>query len=215
MKCAKLKLSKLGNHFGCDIEFDEFEDDRGDSDLLKLCRLQAKTSNNKPYIFIFDRDNLDKIKEAVDESTGYKKWNNNVYSLAIPIPTHRRYTPNISIEFYYKDEELKRQDKYGRRLFLSNEFLPTGQHKEINAFCHELNKIKNSNISIICSKVHSFADSKGNNDNGDANGSSIALLKDDFAEHVLKGDEGFHDFDFMEFKNLFDVISKIAKQAKL
>ncbi len=211
MKCAKDRLLELGNEFGCDIEFDEFEDVRGDSDLLKLCKSQAKTSNDKPIIFIFDRDNLDSIKEAVDDSTGYKNWGNNVYSLAIPIPTHRRDNPNISIEFYYKDEELHRQDKYGRRLFLSNEFQYSGQHKTLQAFCHEKKRIKNPNISIIDSEVYSIVGSEAYDDNGDEIGKSIALSKNDFANYILNQEEGFHDFDITEFMNIFKTIGKIVK----
>jgi len=204
MKNANTRLSELGYDFGFDIEFDEFEEDMGDHELLKLCRSYAKIRQSRPTIFMFDRDNLARIKEALDEPLEYKIWGNNTYSMAIPIPTHRRDSPNISIEFYYKDEELTRQDKAGRRLFLSNEFLPTGWHTtspynchEIN--CHEINRIKNPNVSVIDSQVNT------------QDGKNLALSKNDFAENVINRENGFRDFDVIEFSNIFNIISKIIK----
>lgn len=205
MKCAEERLIALGYSFGCAINFEEFEDDRGDKELAKICITQSRTPNDKPMIFVFDRDNLqDKdIKKVVDPLINYKPCGNNVYSMAIPIPTHRRDTPNISIEFYYKDEELQRQDKDGRKLFLSNEFQHSGMHKTLQVFCHDINRIKNTNISIIDSRV---IDIKTNDD--------VALTKNNFVEYIRNQQDGFNDFDFTEFTNIFRIFSQIAKQAK-
>ncbi len=204
MKCAEERLIALGYSFGCAINFEEFEDDRGDKELARMCNTQSKTPNDKPMIFVFDRDNLqDKdIKKVVDPLISYKQCGNNVYSIVIPTPTHRRDTPDISIELYYKDEELQRQDKDGRRLFLSNEFQIWGRHKELPLTCTELNKIKSPDLSIIISKVC------------DDDGKNIALSKNDFAEHIINQEPGFNDFDFTEFINIFRILSQIAKQAK-
>ncbi len=202
LEYAKTKLVELGNDFTFDIEFTKDEVARGNSELLKLCKLSSKSSSGVPSIFIFDRDDLDTIKDALDDSLGYKDWDNNTYSIVIPIPTHRRDAKTISIEFYYKDDELQRQDKAGRKLFLSNEFKPNGKHKILNVFCHELNKIKSPNISVLNCKVY------------DVNDNDVALTKNNFVEHIRNGEEGFDNFEYTEFMNIFHIISQIAKRAK-
>jgi RNA-directed DNA polymerase len=202
LEYANQKLLELGHKFNFVIEFNKNESEMGASDLLKSCRLQAKISKPVPMVFVFDRDKLDTIKEAVDDANEFKNWGNGTYSFAIPIPTHRRDTPNISIEFYYKDEEIKREDGNGRRLYLSNEFQLWGKHKNLPLICHELNKIKDSNISIIDNKVF------------DDNGRSMALSKDDFVENIRNQKKGFDDFDVTEFINIFNVLTKISERMK-
>ena len=202
MKYAKTRLMELGYEYNFTIEFNEFETDMGDTELLKLCKTFSRVTQSRPTIFIFDRDNLGRIKEAFDDSLGYKYWGNNTFSFAIPIPTHRRDTPNISIEFYYKDEELQRQDKANRRLFLSNEFQNTGWHKTLMLNCHDIKRIKSPNISIIDSGVNNKA------------GDNVALTKNDFVDNIINEESGFNNFDFSEFINIFRILSQITKQAK-
>ena len=203
MKSAISRLQELGQYTNLRVEFNEYKSDMGDAELLKLCKTFSKVSQARPTIFIFDRDNPAIIGEVTDESLGYKNWGNNVYSFVIPTPSHRKDTPHISIEFYYNDEEIQRSDENGRRLFMSNEFKKTGWHKNLKLVCHDIKKIRSTIISIIDCGV--FDDSENN----------VALSKNDFAKYVLNQEKDFHNFDFAEFANIFNVIMSIIRYSKI
>ena len=48
--------------------------------------------------------------------------------MSIPVPDYRNYNSGgISIEFLYTDEDLKRQDENGRRLYVTSEFNENGR----------------------------------------------------------------------------------------
>ncbi|MDJ0597653.1 MAG: reverse transcriptase domain-containing protein [Crocosphaera sp.] len=125
-----------------------------------------------------------------------------VYSFAIPIPKHRQDVKEICIEHYYQDSEIKRTDKNNRRLFLSDEFhSKSGKHlsnPQLNTT--EINKFKSNQLKIIDDKVF---DSESNN---------VALPKDDFATYIYDKEEGFNDFDFTAFKEVFEIIKKILNR---
>jgi hypothetical protein len=181
-----------------DIDFHEYEDeDMGDTELLNMCMRYAKTSQLRKYIFVFDRDNSNLLSKVEDVGQKYKSWGNNVYSFAIPVPSHRQLTPKVSIELFYQDEDLKRWDDNRRRLFLSNEFNPkSGRHLTENLNCMEINKLK-EDLKIVDNKVY------------DQDHQNVALSKDDFANYVLEKAPGFDDVDMIEFKAIIDIIEKI------
>ena len=203
LKAALAQLQSFGHFTDLNIEFHEYEEeiDMGDTELLRICNTHCKTPRARSTICIFDRDNPKVLKNVSDEDEPFKDWGNNVFSFAIPLPDHRQDTPEISIEFYYKDSEIRRTDRYGRRLFLSNEFhSKSGKHKEdkeLNCILH--NKIHATKISIIDDSV--FKEGEEN----------VALSKSAFADYVLNQVDGFDDFDFSEFEKIFDVISMIVK----
>ena len=60
-------------------------------------------------------------------------------------------------------------------------------------------KIDSSKISIIDSQVF------------DENDKNVALSKSQFAEHILEQSDNFNNFDFCEFKKIFEVISDIIR----
>lgn len=203
LKAALRKLQSEGHYTGLDIQFEEHEHDIGDVELHKTCRALSRTTQAKPTIFVFDRDNPSIMKNVSGVGGQHKDWGNNVCSFVIPIPKHREATPEISIEFYYKDSEIKQQDEAGRRLFLNDEFdRESSRHKELNLNCTTLNKIKRDAVSIIDSAVY---DEKNQN---------VALPKDDFATYILNEAEGFNNFDFTEFRRIFNVIIVILKTCK-
>ena len=105
---------------------------------------------------------------------------------------------------YYKDSELMRADSAGRRLFLSNEFTyPSGRHKtnsDLN--CTLSNKIRINKLSIIDTDVYNPM------------GQNVALSKDAFANNVFNRVENFGDFDFSEFKKIFELIAIIAESVR-
>ena len=131
-------------------------------------------------------------------------WN-NIFSFAIPIPSHRVETPEICIELFYTDSEIKCQDKNGRRLYLSNEFRQQSgkliDDGTIN--CIALNKIRNKRLQIISADDYVFND-KDNN---------IALSKNSFADYIYNNVDNFGEFDFSEFGLIFDIIRNISKES--
>jgi len=202
LKAALAKLKKQEQYLDLDIAFDEFDYDKGNDKLLKECQILSRRKNSKPQIHIFDRDDKSKMKEICDNDKNYKAWGNNVFSFAIPIPDHRKATPEISIEFYYKDSEITQKDIEGRRLFRREEFHSrSGRHiKEEGLICPDIKKIEKS-FGIIDNNVY---DTKDNN---------VALSKADFARYILDGVEKF-SFDVSEFSKIFDIIQKIIEQSR-
>ncbi len=203
LKAALAQLQNLGHFTDLDIEFREFEDDvnMGSGELLSFCAQSCKIPHARKLICVFDRDEPRILKQACDGGKAHRDWGNNVFSFAIPSPDHRQDTLGISIEFYYKDSEIRRADRHGRRLFLSNEFhSKSGKHKEdkkLNCILH--NKIRATKISIIDDSV--FNESEEN----------VALPKSDFADYILDQADNFNDFDFSAFEKIFDVILMIVK----
>lgn len=206
MKFALSKLKELGQYPSLQLEFNEYETDMGENELKKLCRLYAKTRQERPTIFIFDRDNPTTVAEVSDDKLGYKDWGNSVFSLPIPMPSRRQDSPNISIEFYYKDEEIRRMDERGRQLFFSSEFHERGGwhvERERELVCHKRDKIRRPDTSIIDRDVY------------DRNDNDVALSKNEFAENVMNQKAGFDDFDFTEFGRIFEILRRILETCVL
>lgn len=201
LKAALTKLKEQGKYLDLEIEFYEYETEKGDSKLLKECELlSGRKQQHEPQIHIFDRDDKSIMEKVCDPNKEYKVWGNNVFSFAIPVPDHRKDTPDLSIEFFYNDLEIKQKDKQGRRLFISNEFDPrSGRHMKENLNYIHPKKIGKP-ITIIDSDVYN---EKSEN---------MALPKDDFARNILDGLEGFRNFDVSEFSKIFDVVQMVIQQ---
>ena len=184
----------------------EYKDDlesnkQASSQLLEVCKQFCKQKQNIPLIAIFDRDEPNIMKKIHDDSQGFKNWDNGVYSFALPIPKHRSNIQEICIEHYYQDSEIKRTDTNDRRLFLSDEFHEkSGRHKNLELNTTEINKFKSNQLKIIDNGVY---DSDHNN---------VALTKDKFATYIYDKEEGFNDFDFSAFKEVFEIIKKILNR---
>jgi RNA-directed DNA polymerase len=200
LKAALKDFQDRGQFQDLEIRFEDDIDHNNwsDSRLIERCKFSSDVQNSIPMIAIFDRDSLPIIKEAHDETRGYKVWGNNVYSFAIPIPRHREGELNICIEHYYKDNEIKRQDSKGRRIFLSNEFNSTSlRHRKDGDL--SVPRLSNDKIKIIDNAVFNSEDI------------NVALPKADFATNVFEQIENFDDFDFTEFIAIFENIRKILK----
>lgn len=185
-----------------DLHFDlwEYEDDMGDGELLKICEGASRFPQSRPLICIFDRDNPKIIRqvEVADSEPSFKHWGFHVYSFALPVPDHRQGEQSaVSIELYYTDDEIKRQDTQGRRLFLSSEFGRTGRHLHSDLHCIELNKVRGKAVSVIDRNI--FSQDETNQ----------ALSKNSFAHNVLHQVDNFDDFDFSQFIKVFDMIAAI------
>jgi len=201
MKSALQALTTSGKYTGLAIKFDEYEYDMGEIKLRQKCDSLSSIplAGNTKYVFIFDRDNPDTISK-VNEGIHFKKWSDKVFSFSIPVPKHRKKTPEISIEFNYTDDEIKTVDKEGRRLFISHEFHRDSQiHKTENLFCKDQNKFKTNRICIIDDHVYSIENKTRN----------LALPKKKFAKYVLEREPNFDNFDFTNFCKIFDNLEKI------
>jgi len=201
IKHLKRAQEKLG--IGLKIFFRQNEDAIGDVKLLRLCEDISKVPHERPIIFIFDRDNPQIIKQVTNDSEDFLEWGNNVYSFAIPIPSNRRNYQNISIEFYYTDDEIKTKGSNGRRLFLSSEFVESSaRHITLpNISYGNVHKLKNitepTKAKIIDNNVF------------DHENKNIALSKSDFAENIYRAIPPFNRFDFREFRKIFEIIKRI------
>lgn len=204
LKAAYGKLREAGSiSSSLEIEFFESEESVGDKKLLNDLRADARFQQARLHIYIFDGDDVSIVKKISDTEFGYQKMQENVYSFALPVPQHRAETPEVCIEMYFRDEDLRRTDDEGRRLFLSSEFHPeSGRHLEYpELHAREVGKLK-GRLKIIDQYVF----------NGDHR--DVALSKDAFAEHILNSADGFEDVDMSAFIAVFDLIARIVEDAR-
>ena len=154
---------------------------KGDKELLNWCRTCCK--NGDAYhaiIAIFDRDGSININDIEDEKKGYKAWGNRVYSLALPLPKHRKSTPKISIEHYYSDDEIIQECEINgikRRLYMGKEFDEIGRAPALGKMTKNYNKCGRDNINIIDNDVYDFNSSSKTN---------YALSKMKFAQKICE-----------------------------
>jgi len=131
----------------------------------------------------------------------HNNHDNNVYSFCIP--TINDKLDAICIEFYYKIDELKTKDKFGRRIFIGEEFKGKGDG---NSKCGKYITQKRNTIALDIidrdKKVFLIDDIEKKN--------NIALSKNDFTNNIINDVEGFDNFDIENFKLIFDVIEKIV-----
>jgi len=201
-------LQKL--NLNLSLRFYDKEDCLGDRNLLDHCKSLCKTiyPQEKPLIFVFDRDNPQVVKEVSGEDKPFKHWGNNVYSFAIPIPSHRVDYENLSIEFYYSDVEIKTHDTEGRRLYMSSEFLEaSGRHRDNPSISYgNRHKLKGITDELKAKIIDS--------DVFDEQSRSLALSKSDFAENINRDVPAFASFNFTPFSEIFIVVKSIIEAAE-
>ncbi len=202
-----LEKAKGKLNIDLDIDFYKPQKDLGKDNLIKMCEYFSKINQSKPLIFIFDRDlNERDTKKVMDDSKGYKCWENNVFSFVLPVPSHRKEYTNISIEMFFRDEEIKTQDQEDRRLFFTNEV-----EKIVNSTTGKFEKYKiispNTNDEFSKKILSNDVDKVE-----DESGRKKALTKTKFAEYIYKDVSPFNSFDFTEFKKIFQIIEKILKE---
>ena len=194
-----------------DIEFLEYDDDFGESELIKMKDSLIRLPNTRKCILIADNDTSTKGIKEFNDGTNYKNWGNNVYSFRIPVPDFRKDTPNISIEHYYKDYDLKTEfkceDNIKRRIYLGNDFNKKGLNIDKEIRCDCLNKCGKDKISVLSGsgneKVYKITDENSNTTN-------YALSKKDFVEKIVT--DSTKKIDFSNFSLIFDLISKIINE---
>ena len=194
LKKAKEKL----NINDCELDFFLPPDGEwGESELKTLLENLSKVRQPRKIIGIFDRDVPKTISDIEKDGGSFKNYGNNVYALCIPKPLGRESYTNISIEFYYTDEELKKE-KDGKRLYFDNEveFRQSASKKQQRTLT-KLDSIKAD--EEISKKI--FDENIG--------GLSWVHSKAIFAD-LIENDESFtNSFDFSNFKLIFNKIKEI------
>ena len=202
-KHLKKALEKLNAEYpNLDIEFLEYEDDinMGSSVLNAMIHGLQKVPHDKKVICIFDRD-----EKAIMKEYGQVEFNNhrnNIYSLCIPKISDD--IDDISIEFYYREQDIKTLDNDERRLFIGTEF----HSPSANSICgtYQTKAINKVNKQVIIDQDVFKSDDR-------AWVNSIALSKNAFAENIMKDIAGFDNFSLDNFKLIFDVIKDIVDES--
>ena len=199
IKNALLRFQEQGEFLDVDIDFYEYNFDMGDR-LINIVSNIKYLPNKYKIIAIFDTD-----KNIVKKGEPYEKLDNNVYQCAIPNP--QNYDFGISIEMVYSIEDIKKQDKNNRRLFLTNEFSSrSGMLKSDNTIVCRNKALedaeKNQRIKIIDSNVINCCSETEEN---------IALSKEDFANNILNRTPPFDNVNIEGFRSLFETINQILK----
>lgn len=189
----------------CDVEFYEMKGTFGDKKLKPLLENISMIPQNRKIIGLFDRDDSKIIQEMESGMNKYKDYGNNVYAFCLPIPVGNKYGDKISIEHYYNRTNLLKQNVEQRRLFLGEEFHYSAKSIDgkYQVFVSE-ERMKNivADNKIIDNNVYALTDLKNEN--------NVAMSKDNFAD--LVSDNVFNsDFDFSNFKLIFDKIKEIIK----
>lgn len=205
IEAALKNLKAQGLFSNLNLEFSENDIVEGaDRRLQELMSYRGHLElHTRPHIFIFDRDRLDILRE-IKGNEEFVSWGNGVYSFAIPIPKHREGMQRITIEFYYKDEDIICYDENGRRLFFSADFdAETGIHlSEPDLKCKNLDILKSGESKIIFDEIGVF----------DQAGKNVALSKNSFADYMFNATGNFAGVDFSGFKPLFERIQVILSE---
>lgn len=187
------KAMEVLNITDLDIEIFEVPDDFWDSKLERLLESYTFLAPSRKIIGIFDRDKESIVRKYAVGDQELKDFWNNVYAFCLPIPDFRRQYNNISIEFYYPDDNLKTK-KDGRCLYFDNEINFDANRKikgiDNNAIDNNSKKIYDQDIWST-QEIHS---------------------KTTFAGLVGTDQDFIKDFDFSNFNLIFDKIRSILSK---
>ena len=201
IEAALKSFQNKGEFTNLGIKFTRVSDINGDGDLLKFCDNIKKTGNVNPKVCLFDDDNKTITKKVEpDQGKSYKCYGNNVYAVITPKPPHRSKDKQFCIEMYYSDEDLKKTDKDGRRIYLKSEFdSKSGRNKSIKELLYT--NFRSSSLIV-------------DNNVFDLENKNVALSKKAFAQYIFDRVGDFACVDFEGFRSLFEVLSKIFEEVE-
>ena len=198
---AALKYFKDNHEFeDIDVDILEYDFDFGDSKLHNILNQYKLFPLRYKVVGIFDCDEANGKK--ISDEGGIKSYANNIFGMSIPIPEFRNYNSGISIEFLYKDSDLKRSDENGRRLFITSEFNENGRLKENNKIGVKNNHDVKNYLNPCNEKIQA-------DEVIDIEGNSLALSKEQFASNILDQKEGFTNIDYCAFRSIFERLRTI------
>jgi hypothetical protein len=178
-----------------DVDFFEVPQEWwGDSKLKTLLENISKVPQTRKVIGIFDRDVEKIVSEIEKDEQSFKTYGNNVYGFCIPAPEGREWCKNISIEFFFVDENLKKERNW-KRIYFTNEINFDDKRKPRSRVENPIEdfdkKIADENIWNI-EWIHSKAV---------------------FADLVEKDGEFISDFDFSKFRVIFERLDSIVNNS--
>ncbi len=192
----------------------------GDGALIQMCENFSKIVQNRRYIFIADHDKKSTI-DTLNSSTGtYKKWGNNVFSFCIPVPSKRTFD-DICIEFYYDDNDLKREKNDGdipRRLFLSSEFYPSGINETLNLKCDNPGICASQKVNILDGShgkkifINDYSKLSDDEKKVIKTDTNFGLSKIKFAEAIMNKEAGFENINVSDFLDIINTILDIINE---
>lgn len=190
-----------GEFADLDFELLEYDHDFGDSELEKALKHYSQFPNRFKIIGVFDCDEAN--GKSIRKDGGIRRYGNDVYGMCIPVPEYREYNEGgISIEFLYQDEDIKKTDGEGRRLYVTSEFDINGRYK-VDPTIIVLNaKEVKKYIEPKWEKIH-------DHDVIDMESKSLALSKECFASNILDSVAPFDSVDFSGFRAVFDRLNSI------
>lgn len=197
-------------HLNLNIAFNTQSKDIKEHKLLELCRTSATHPHPTPYIFIFSGIDPAIAIEVSEPDQAYKVWGNNVFSVVLPVPSHRSHCKAVSIELYYRDDEITQKAPDNKRLFLSSEF---DHHTGI---CHHDPKIRLRELKEFQELVTRSPETIVDNAYVVVNeyGQSVTMKRASFAEYITKSNAPFHDFNIDAFRPLFEILAEILRVHK-
>ena len=209
LKTAYRALLSAGKYQNLKIQFNEDNEPLGQDMLATMCKSYARVPNIRPFIFIADSDTKHIVADFTSPGANFKSWGNNVFSFCIPTPPHRRAYKNISIEFYYSDEEIHTVDPdTGRKLIFSNEVkkiitqsTTTGKTTQIQWLFIPPRSDEEFEKKIFDANCDEIVD---------VNGTRVACSKSTFADNIYLQKPKFDTFNFEHFSLIFDIIEEIV-----
>ena len=199
LKKALSVFKSKGEFTDIDVDFLEYEFDNGDSNLNKYLQAFSKIPQTKKIIGIFDCDE-DNGKRISKLPNNIQEYNKNVYGMSIVAPSYRMDIEEISIEFLYCDEDLKKENEKGRRLYTSDEFSEFGfLITDKSIICQNKERLKKFKATQI-PKIVDY-------DVFSSDGESKAMSKNEFANKVLDGSYVISSFE--GFRQTFEKIREI------
>ena len=155
LKNALLEFQNKGMFKDLDIEFLEYENNMGDSELEVLLNKVSIFNDAHKIIGIFDND--EKVGQKYDKIE-YKDFGNKVYGFCIPNPRNLPY--GISIEFLYNDSDIKLESSDGKRLYLSDEYkeifynkLVPDTYEHVSSTSQDIQRKNKTEIDSLTGKV--------------------------------------------------------------
>lgn len=201
LKAALSFFKENGMYEDLEVEILEYDFDFGDSKLHSLLNQYKLFPHKYIVIGVFDCDEAN--GRNIHTAGGIKKYGENIWGISIPIPDFRSYnTSGISIEFLYKDIDLKKEDANGRRIYITSEFNENGR------LTSNL-KIGVKNHHDVKSYITREKEKVQADEVIDIEGNSLALSKEDFASNILAKDGVFATVCFDAFKPIFDKIKDV------
>jgi RNA-directed DNA polymerase len=178
---------------------DSNSDAGGDSELLAMCKSLRKAPHGDPCLCLFDTDNEQILRKAVDAG-GVKDWGNDVSAVALVKPGFRADEEGgICIEMLFRDEVLQSSTDEGRRVWLRPEFDPeTGRHLD-GIPCYTPHA--GGRGPLVIDQVYSLSDPP----------EQLALRKSEFASAVEAKEPPYEQIDFEGFAPTFERIRGVLR----